>query len=103
MATRRTCSAGIIWACQQDYSAFWQQSDKADVPTFRVPGWLWRDTMSSLASVGDREYSIERHEDSTNRTAIALILSEHARMALAFMSVAVGPVFVWLLVWMASH
>jgi hypothetical protein len=59
--------------------------------------------MSYLALVGDREYSTERHEDSTNRAVIALILSEHARMALAFMSVAVGPAFVWLLVWMASR
>ena len=102
MAMRQTCSAGIIWANQQDYSASWQLSGKADVPTFRVPGWLSRDTMSYPALVGDREYSTERHEVSTNRTLVALILSEHARTALAFMSVAVGPAFVWLLVWIAS-
>ena len=102
MATRRMCSAAIIWASQQDYSASWQLSDMADAPISRAPGWLSRDTMSYLALVGDRKYSTERREDSTNRSVIGLVLSEHARMAFAFMSVALGPAFVWLLVWIAS-
>ena len=48
--------------------------------------------MSYLALVDDR-YSNER----------GLVLSEHARIAFAFMSVALGPAFVWFLVWMAAR
>jgi hypothetical protein len=59
--------------------------------------------MSDLAWVRDSRYSIERHEDSTNRTAIGVVLSDYVTMAFAFMSVAFGPAVVWLFVWMASR
>jgi hypothetical protein len=50
-------------------------------------------------SVRDNKESIERHDDLTSRAAIGLILSDYATMAFVFMSVAFGP----LVLWMASR
>jgi hypothetical protein len=55
--------------------------------------------MSDLTSVRDNKESIERHDDLTSRAAIGLILSDYATMAFVFMSVAFGP----LVLWMASR
>jgi hypothetical protein len=59
--------------------------------------------MSDLIGARDSTYPTERREDPADRTAIGLVLSDYARMAFVFMSAALGPVFVWCLVWIASR